>query len=69
MTLDIIVFLYVSCYFQGAPEAILDYCDTILIGNEEVTMNEHWRAQVQDYIRAFGEMGERVVGNVRLLLC
>lgn len=47
---------------KGAPEKILDRCDRIMIGGEEVPLTSEWRAVFETAYAELGGMGERVLG-------
>jgi len=47
---------------KGAPEKILDRCDRIMIGGEEVPLTAEWRAVFETAYAELGGMGERVLG-------
>ncbi|KAF5403125.1 Sodium/potassium-transporting ATPase subunit alpha [Paragonimus heterotremus] len=47
---------------KGAPERILERCDTIWIHNEEKRITDEERKAFNDAYYALGEMGERVLG-------
>ncbi|KAF7256310.1 hypothetical protein EG68_07094 [Paragonimus skrjabini miyazakii] len=47
---------------KGAPERILERCDTIWIHNEEKRITDEERKAFNDAYCALGEMGERVLG-------
>merc|ERR1719512_48627 len=47
---------------KGAPERILERCDTICVNGKEEPMNEHWKAQYNAAYMELGGLGERVLG-------
>jgi len=47
---------------KGAPERILERCDTIWVNGKEEPMNEHWKNQFEDAYMHMGGLGERVLG-------
>lgn len=52
---------YLLC-MKGAPERILDSCDTIFINNEEKRLDDNWKQLFQDAYMELGGLGERVIG-------
>jgi len=47
---------------KGAPERILERCDTIWVNGKEEPLNDHWKAQFEDAYMHMGGLGERVLG-------
>jgi len=47
---------------KGAPERILERCDTIWVNGKEEPLNEHWKNQFEDAYMHMGGLGERVLG-------
>lgn len=46
----------------GAPEAIADFCSTILIGGKSETMTQEWKNIISEANEHLGDRGERVFG-------
>ncbi|XP_060728039.1 sodium/potassium-transporting ATPase subunit alpha-2 [Tachysurus vachellii] len=53
---------------KGAPERILDRCNTIMINGQEVPLDNDWRDTFQGAYMDLGGLGERVLGFCHLLL-
>merc|ERR1712051_557395 len=53
---------------KGAPERILERCDTIWVNGKEEPLNEHWKNQFEDAYMHMGGLGERVLGFCDFLL-
>ena len=53
---------------KGAPERILEKCDTIWVNGKEEPLNDHWKAQFNDAYMHLGGLGERVLGFCDLVL-
>ncbi|XP_063318953.1 sodium/potassium-transporting ATPase subunit alpha-2 [Pelmatolapia mariae] len=53
---------------KGAPERILDRCNTIMIQGQEEPMDEMWREAFQSAYLELGGLGERVLGFCHLNL-
>merc|ERR1712172_121547 len=47
---------------KGAPERILERCDTIWVNGKEEPLNDHWKAQYNAAYMELGGLGERVLG-------
>merc|ERR1712209_208796 len=47
---------------KGAPERILDRCDTILINGEEKKLDDEWKEAFNNAYMELGGLGERVLG-------
>jgi len=47
---------------KGAPERILERCDTIWVNGREEPLNEHWKEQYETAYMELGGLGERVLG-------
>merc|ERR1711971_808870 len=47
---------------KGAPERILERCDTIWVNGKEEPLNDHWKNQFEDAYMHMGGLGERVLG-------
>lgn len=48
---------------KGAPERIIERCDSILVGNKVEIMTDHWREQFNNAYLELGGLGERVLGT------
>ena len=53
---------------KGAPERIIERCDSILINGEELPMTDAWRTAFQTSYDHLGALGERVLGFCDLVL-
>ncbi|KAK3513798.1 hypothetical protein QTP70_028881, partial [Hemibagrus guttatus] len=53
---------------KGAPERILDRCNTIMINGQEVPLDNDWRDTFQGAYMDLGGLGERVLGFCHLFL-
>ena len=53
---------------KGAPERILDRCSTIMINGKDEVMTQEWRDSFNQAYLDLGGLGERVLGEFRLLL-
>ncbi|XP_069599048.1 potassium-transporting ATPase alpha chain 2-like [Ranitomeya imitator] len=53
---------------KGAPERILDRCSTIMIGGEELPLDDDMKEKFQEAYMEMGSMGERVLGFCHLVL-
>ncbi|KAG9328701.1 hypothetical protein JZ751_011428 [Albula glossodonta] len=53
---------------KGAPERILDRCNTIMMHGQEVPMDDDWRDAFQNAYMELGGLGERVLGFCHSLL-
>lgn len=53
---------------KGAPERILERCQTIFINNKEYSLDEEWKQKFNDAYMALGGLGERVLGFCDLRL-
>ncbi|XP_053507014.1 sodium/potassium-transporting ATPase subunit alpha-2 isoform X2 [Ictalurus furcatus] len=53
---------------KGAPERILDRCNTIMINGQEVPLDNDWRDTFQGAYMDLGGLGERVLGFCQLFL-
>jgi len=53
---------------KGAPERILEKCDTIWVNGKDEPLNDHWKAQFNDAYMHLGGLGERVLGFCDLVL-
>ncbi len=51
------------CILQGAPERILDRCDTIFIGGKEKVLDEEMKEAFNNAYLELGGLGERVLGE------
>lgn len=49
---------------KGAPERILDRCNTILIHGKEQPLDEEAKDAFQNAYLELGGLGERVLGNM-----
>lgn len=47
---------------KGAPERILERCDTIWVNGKEEPLNQHWKDQYNAAYMELGGLGERVLG-------
>lgn len=47
---------------KGAPERILERCQTIFINNQEYSLDEKWKQKFNDAYMKLGGLGERVLG-------
>jgi sodium/potassium-transporting ATPase subunit alpha len=56
-----------NCYFQGAPERILDRCSTIFIGGKEKVLDDDMKDAFNSAYLELGGLGERVLGKSRYL--
>ncbi|OQR68807.1 sodium/potassium-transporting ATPase subunit alpha-like, partial [Tropilaelaps mercedesae] len=52
---------YILC-MKGAPERILERCDTMLLQNVEKSMDSDFRSAFLSTYKTLGELGERVIG-------
>ncbi|CAF3430605.1 unnamed protein product [Rotaria sp. Silwood1] len=53
---------------KGAPERILERCQTIFINNNEHNLDDEWKQKFNDAYMALGGLGERVLGFCDLRL-
>ncbi|KAM3922203.1 potassium-transporting ATPase alpha chain 2 [Leptodactylus fuscus] len=53
---------------KGAPERILDRCSTIMIGGQELPLDENMKESFQTAYMELGGLGERVLGFCHLYL-
>ncbi|XP_073458233.1 potassium-transporting ATPase alpha chain 2-like [Aquarana catesbeiana] len=53
---------------KGAPERILDRCSTIMIGGQELPLDNKMKECFQEAYMNLGSLGERVLGFCQLLL-
>ncbi|XP_077115951.1 potassium-transporting ATPase alpha chain 2-like [Ranitomeya variabilis] len=53
---------------KGAPERILDRCSTIMIGGQELPLDDEMKEKFQEAYMELGSMGERVLGFCQLML-
>ncbi|XP_073425979.1 potassium-transporting ATPase alpha chain 2-like isoform X2 [Dendrobates tinctorius] len=53
---------------KGAPERILDRCSTIMIGGQELPLDNEMKENFQEAYMELGSMGERVLGFCQLML-
>ncbi|MCJ8744995.1 hypothetical protein PDJAM_G00125210 [Pangasius djambal] len=53
---------------KGAPERILDRCNTIMINGQELPLDNDWRDTFQGAYMDLGGLGERVLGFCHLFL-
>ncbi|CAF0779597.1 unnamed protein product [Rotaria sp. Silwood1] len=53
---------------KGAPERILERCQTIFINNNEYNLDDEWKQKFNDAYMALGGLGERVLGFCDLRL-
>ncbi|CAJ0941053.1 unnamed protein product [Ranitomeya imitator] len=53
---------------KGAPERILDRCSTIMIGGQELPLDDEMKEKFQEAYMELGSMGERVLGFCQLVL-
>ncbi|XP_077115952.1 potassium-transporting ATPase alpha chain 2-like [Ranitomeya variabilis] len=53
---------------KGAPERILDRCSTIMIGGQELPLEDEMKENFQKAYMELGSMGERVLGFCHLML-
>ncbi|KAG8567645.1 hypothetical protein GDO81_013727 [Engystomops pustulosus] len=53
---------------KGAPERILDRCSTIMIGGQELPLDEEMKENFQKAYMDLGSLGERVLGFCQLIL-
>ncbi|XP_053308670.1 potassium-transporting ATPase alpha chain 2-like [Spea bombifrons] len=53
---------------KGAPERILDRCDTIMIGGQEWPLDDEMKDNFQKAYLCLGSLGERVLGFCQLQL-
>ena len=49
---------------KGAPERVLDLCDTILINGKEEPITGDWKESFNKAYMELGGMGERVLGRI-----
>lgn len=54
-----------TAYMKGAPEYVLDHCDTIMVDGEELELTEERRQHVLDRNTEFAEHALRVLGFAR----
>ncbi|KAH8418895.1 hypothetical protein KR009_002243 [Drosophila setifemur] len=59
---------YFIVEIKGAPERILDRCETIIIRGETVALTAHLKAEFESAYLEMGGMGERVLGFADLKL-
>ncbi|XP_060761991.1 sodium/potassium-transporting ATPase subunit alpha-2 isoform X2 [Neoarius graeffei] len=53
---------------KGAPERILDRCNTIMINGQEIPLDNDWKDAFQGAYMDLGGLGERVLGFSHLFL-
>ena len=49
---------------KGAPEMILDKCNTMLLQNKEIPLNDDFRNCLDDAIKELGDLGEHILGKI-----
>lgn len=54
---------------KGAPERILDRCNSILIQGKEQPLDDEMKDAFQNAYLELGGLGERVLGNFEVLNC
>ena len=59
---------YYRLVMKGAPERILARCSSILVGEEEVLLNNQWKGRVEAACGELDGRGERVLGFCDLAL-
>ena len=47
---------------KGAPERVLEACDTILLDGETLDLTDQWRSAFREAYAQLGGLGERVLG-------
>ena len=47
---------------KGAPERIMEKCDTIWVNGKDEPLNDHWKKQMEASYMELGGLGERVLG-------
>ena len=47
---------------KGAPEKVLEHCNTVLIDGEEIKINDEWKKIFYKNYDDLGVLGERVIG-------
>ena len=54
-----------TAYMKGAPDAVLERCETVLVGEEVVALTDERRAAIRERVEAFAGDALRVLGFAR----
>ena len=53
---------------KGAPETILERCNTVLFQNEEILLNDDFKKSFNDAVIELGCNGDHVLGNIMFVI-
>jgi len=50
-------------FLQGAPERIIEYCNSIQVGSQHLELDDYWKNNFNTVCEQLGGLGERVIGK------